>query len=221
MPLFWVARAEKYRPFYLRRLHSVVTLDSPVGGIPDLRYLVPLINFPFDVDALAEELQAGSRLIGGTVRAALVADVVTLGNSNQLIVPDHTVTFPTAWKPLDMPLKWDAGGPLVAEDLLPLKERFAYYHAIITSNETALEWIDAAILSDGPRWVAREEERWPLARAGEAPPPPPAMETASYAELRAAVEHATGDPLSVSSMGNAAGQRRPVPHPLPLPPRLV
>ena len=86
----------------------------------------------------------------------------------------------------------------MADDLLPLKETMSYYHALIVSDERALEWVRAAVLTDGPRWVARDEEGRSVACAAEVPPTPPGASNVSPAELRAAVENATSDPLSVS-----------------------
>ncbi len=198
LALYWAGMAERYRPWYPERVHSIVTLDSPVGGMPDLRYLLPLADVPFDVETLTEELRPGSYVVAAAARAPSAIDVVTLGNTNQLVVPQNVLTLADAWRPLDRALRWDAGGPLTGDDLLPFKERLSYYHALIASEETALEWVRAAVLTDGPRWAARAESPVFPALAVPAPPVEPTEDAALPARLGAAVESATGSPLSVS-----------------------
>lgn len=194
--LYWAGTAERYRPWYPDRVHSIVTLDSPVGGMPDLRYLLPLSDVEFDVQGLAHEIRPQSYVVAGAARAPSTIDVVTLGNTNQVVIPENLLTLGNSWAPLDKPLKWDAGGPTTASDLLPFKQRISHYHELITSNANTLEWIRAAVLMDGPRW---SENSAPNAATSKPfSPPPPPNEDKSSREVHNTIEQITNDPISVS-----------------------
>ncbi|MBI2887697.1 MAG: hypothetical protein HYY02_10870 [Chloroflexi bacterium] len=129
--LYW-AGTEQDTPT-LDSVHSIVTIDSPLGGAFGLRDWGQEVLGGGDA---GDDLQ-DREVLGKVSQGATKRDVVMIGSSDDSIVPSSVAVIPGYWF-RSLPENWSAG----TSDA----------HGAPLRHTDAVEWIRWAISLDGPRW---------------------------------------------------------------------
>jgi pimeloyl-ACP methyl ester carboxylesterase len=143
---YWAAAVAS--PGELRAIHSIITLDSPLGGFP--RSLADSFFTPF-FGPVAQDLLAGSPVIAAISRApgrwgdgpgTLANPIVTITNVRDLVVPFFLATIP--------------GAVLVAGDYGP--DSSSLNHGSILTSPAALAQVAQALAQEGMPLLSQASE---------------------------------------------------------------
>ena len=195
---YWAVRFAT--PEELQRVHSIITLDSPLQGLTSSMIdsiLVKLYWFGSeilpsvwpdavsDLKADSEVIQAISGQLEGAEWDELVThkvDVYTIGNVNDKAVPNSQAQLPDSWDGHhEVSIKWYP----------------PWYHTGVKESPASLVLVHLAVINNGPHWLSRPQ------------PPPVVTSDVSSAVLAPGQSRTIG--FTVTNQGEERRQmRRPM-----------